>query len=192
MDLDSFLRSKRGRQKYQKGYTTKKFKVCIRRNSSEIMTRYLGIHYKIVRKRWGKGLKQEVHRCGFCSGEAAHAACGTARRLTPHFRTCAAPCGGESAARGALRNTIANIKREKHQGQRHEAPQRMAAHIKKNLTICSETLKKRVKIFQQELTCRAGTSIPYILPQTSEGTFLKAPIYGPWFFFHEWPFDVDV
>ena len=85
---------------------------------------------------------------------------GGARGLTPHLRTCAAPCGGvsatcggASAARGALRNTIANIKREKHQGQRHEAPQRMAAHIKKNLTICSETLKKRVKIFQQELTC---------------------------------------
>ena len=51
-------------------------------------------------------------------------------------------CGGASAAGGALRNTIANIKREKHQGQRHEAPQRMAAHIKKKLTICSETLKE--------------------------------------------------
>ena len=83
-----------------------------------------------------------------------------ARRFTPHLRTCAAPCGGvsaacggASAACGALRNTIANIKREKHQGQRHEAPQRMALHIKKNLKICSETLKKRVKIFQQELTC---------------------------------------
>ena len=109
-----------------------------------------------------------MHRCGFCSGEAAHAVCGTARRLSPHLRTCAAPCGGvsatcgggvsvacggASAAHGALRNAIANIKREKHQGQRHEAPQRMALHIKKNLKICSETLKKRVKIFQQELTC---------------------------------------
>ena len=85
---------------------------------------------------------------------------GGARRHTPHLRTCAAPCGGvsatcggASAARGALRNTIANIKREKHQGQRHEAPQRMVEHIKKKLTICSETLNKKVRIFQQELTC---------------------------------------
>ena len=49
-----------------------------------------------------------------------------------YILVCSGPrCGGASAARGALRNTIANIKREKHQGQRHEAPQRMAAHIKK-------------------------------------------------------------
>ena len=53
--------------------------------------------------------------------------CGTLRRCECDVRR------GASAARGALRNTIANIKREKHQGQRHEAPQRMAAHIKKNL-----------------------------------------------------------
>ena len=73
---------------------------------------------------------------------------------TPHLRTCAAPCGGRSAACGALRNTIANIKREKRQGQRHEeAPQLRGwlCTVRKNLTTCSETLKKRVKKLQHQL-----------------------------------------